>query len=233
MSSTWSRAGNAFEIHQPGLFNASYLAKVVDVQDPDSLGRVKVSLYNFEGGADTNEIWARVAAPFAGSGYGAFMIPNVDDEVLVVFVNGDSRLPIVVGSLWNGSAQPPETLSGSEVDRWTLVGRAGTRIAIVEESSGQAKISFETPNGVKGLLTDSGSKVQFETSGTSITLEPSQISITTSGTVKIQASKVDVSASMVTVDAGMSKFSGVVKCDTLISNSVVSSSYTPGAGNIW
>ena len=35
------------------------------------------------------------------------------------------------------------------------------------------------------------------------------------------------------VDAGMSKFSGVVKCDTLITNSVVAASYTPGAGNIW
>ncbi len=38
---------------------------------------------------------------------------------------------------------------------------------------------------------------------------------------------------MVKVDAAMSTFSGVVKCDTLISNSVVSASYTPGAGNIW
>jgi hypothetical protein len=31
----------------------------------------------------------------------------------------------------------------------------------------------------------------------------------------------------------MSKFSGVVQCDTLIASSVVGSSYTPGAGNIW
>jgi hypothetical protein len=31
----------------------------------------------------------------------------------------------------------------------------------------------------------------------------------------------------------MSKFSGVVKCDTLIANSVISASYTPGQGNIW
>jgi hypothetical protein len=38
---------------------------------------------------------------------------------------------------------------------------------------------------------------------------------------------------MVKVDAGMSTFSGVVKCDTLISNTVISSTYTPGAGNIW
>ena len=38
---------------------------------------------------------------------------------------------------------------------------------------------------------------------------------------------------MVKVDAGMSTFSGVVKADTVICNSIVSASYTPGAGNIW
>jgi hypothetical protein len=38
---------------------------------------------------------------------------------------------------------------------------------------------------------------------------------------------------MVTIDAGMTKASGVVECDTLIANSVVAASYTPGAGNIW
>jgi hypothetical protein len=42
-----------------------------------------------------------------------------------------------------------------------------------------------------------------------------------------------VSAAMVTVDAAMSKFSGVIQCDTLISSTVVSATYTPGAGNIW
>ena len=38
---------------------------------------------------------------------------------------------------------------------------------------------------------------------------------------------------MVTVNSGLSKFSGVVQCDVLITNTVVSSTYTPGAGNIW
>ena len=41
-----------------------------------------------------------------------------------------------------------------------------------------------------------------------------------------------VSASLLTVNAGMSRFSGVVQCDTLISNTVISATYTQGAGNI-
>jgi hypothetical protein len=59
------------------------------------------------------------------------------------------------------------------------------------------------------------------------------VTVIASSKVTVSASLVEVSASMVTVNAGMSKFSGVVQCDTIISNSVISASYTPGAGNIW
>ncbi len=52
--------------------------------------------------------------------------------------------------------------------------------------------------------------------------------------MKIEApAQLSISAGMVSVDAGMSRFSGVVQCDTLITNAVVSASYTPGAGNVW
>jgi len=72
-----------------------------------------------------------------------------------------------------------------------------------------------------------------DSNGNSIKLEAAGVTVTTSAKLTMNASSVEVSAGMVTVNAGMSKFSGVVQCDTLISNSVVSSSYTPGAGNIW
>ena len=62
-----------------------------------------------------------------------------------------------------------------------------------------------------------------------ITAHPQQ-----SGAITIRAnSRVTVQVPMMEVTAAMSTFSGVVKCDTLITNSVVSPSYTPGAGNIW
>lgn len=221
----------------PGVFNACHLAKVVAVNDPDNLARVQVRLHNYDGpdGQDA-PIWARVAVPFAGDNRGAFMLPDVDDEVLVNFVNGDPRYPIVTGGLWNGGARAPETLGGGgdRIDRWTIVGKAGTRIAIVEESASEAKIILETPNGVSCELTDaSGGKIEFKISSTTITYDTSGVSVQTSGNVKVQASKVDVTAGMVTVDAAMSKFSGVVKCDVLQATTVVATTYTPGAGNVW
>jgi uncharacterized protein involved in type VI secretion and phage assembly len=209
------------------------VAKVVSVQDPQSLSRVQVQLLGPDADNDA-PVWARVVVPFAGDNYGAFLIPDVDEEVLVIFVAGDPRNPVVVGSLWNGGTSIPETIGGSNVDRWTLTGKNGTRIAIVEESSGQEKVEIETPAGVKATLTDeSGGKIKLEAAGNTVTMDTQGVSVQAASKVKVSASQVEVSAGMVKVDAGMSKFSGVVKCDTLIATTVVGSTYTPGAGNVW
>ncbi len=211
---------------------AAHLARVTDVNDPDNMARVMVELYGLDTSSDV-ALWARVASPFAGNKRGGFFIPQEGDEVLVVFVNGDARAPIVVGGLWNGASAPPESLSG-KVDRWSITGKAGTRIAIVEESDATCKIECETPGGVKLTMTDdAGGKVEIKCAGNTVTIDTQGMSIEAAAKVKVQASSVDVSAGMVKVDAAMSTFSGVVKCDTLITNSVVSTSYTPGAGNIW
>jgi len=221
----------------PMLQGGSYLARVVAVSDPENIGRVKIRLLCFDGTDEQNaEIWARVAVPFAGHDRGAFFIPDVDDEVVVSFINGDPRQPIVIGGLWSGSSDVPETLGGSgdRVDRWTITGKAGTKMAIVEEQPSEATISFTTPGGVSGELTDSGGgKIELQVGGTSVVCDNQGVTVNTGMNVVVQATQVEVSASMVTVNAAMSRFRGVVQADTVISNSVVSSSYTPGAGNIW
>ncbi len=226
-----------FEIKEPGVFNSNYLARVVSVQDPEDLARVQVRLLNFDDGEDHDgPVWARVAVSFAGGNRGAYFIPDVGDEVLVTFINGDSRLPVVVGGLWNGSAGPPESPGGSgdRIDRWTIVGKAGTRIAIVEENSGQATISMTTPGGVSGELTDTGGgKIEFVAAGTTITVDTTGVSVNTPGSVSVQASQVEINSGTVTVNAALSRFSGVVSCDVMQATTVVASTYTPGAGNIW
>jgi uncharacterized protein involved in type VI secretion and phage assembly len=224
-------------IHAARPTGATHLAEVVAVDDPERIGRVQVRLHGFDGvdGQDA-AVWARVAVPFAGADRGAFFLPEVGDEVVVAFAGGDPAQPIVIGSLWNGRDAPPERLGGSgdRIDRWTIVGAAGTRIAIVEERSGEETISLTTPGGVSCKLTDrSGGTIELRAAGNTITMNSQGVTIEAAAKVKVNASQVEVSAGMVTVDAGMSRFSGVVQCDTLISNAVVSASYTPGAGNIW
>jgi uncharacterized protein involved in type VI secretion and phage assembly len=220
-----------------GAMGASYLAEVVDVKDPDRLSRVQVRLLNFDGvdGQDA-PVWARVAVPFAGDGRGAFMLPDVGDEVLVSFINGDWRFPVVVGGLWNGNAAAPETLGGdgSRVDRWSIVGKAGTRILILEERDGEATISLTTPNGVSLKMTDAqGGKVEFKVAGNTITFDTQGISMQTSAKVKTQATQYELTSGQVKVNSVIADFSGIVKSSVLQSTSVIGTTYTPGAGNVW
>jgi len=223
------------DIPTPSLFQAHYLAEVLSVKDPENLTRVQVRLVNFNSSANEDAaIWARVAVPFAGNNRGAFLLPDVGDEVLIAFVNGDSRLPIVVGGLWNGKQTAPETLGSDSIDRWSIVSKAGSRIAIVESSAATATISFETPNGVSGTLTDSGGgEIEFSAAGSTITLNAQGVSVQTSARVTVQASQVEVSAGQVNVNAAISSFSGMVRCDVMQATTVIASTYTPGAGNIW
>jgi uncharacterized protein involved in type VI secretion and phage assembly len=218
--------------------NSAYLAQIVSVQDPINLARVQVRMLSFDGAPQPDgPIWARVALPFAGDKRGAFMLPDVGDEVLVTFVNGDARFPIVVGGLWNGSTAIPETLgaAGDRVDRWTITGKAGTRIAIVEEALGQPTISFSTPGNVTGKISDdSGGTIELALpEGTTVKLDSSGVSIQTGGKVQIQGSELDITAGQVSVNSAMSTFSGVVQCDVLQATTVIGTTYTPGAGNVW
>ena len=228
------------ELFEPRALSATgvcHLAEVVSVKDPDRLNRVQVRLLAYDGVAGQDgPIWARVAVPFAGKSRGAFMLPDKGDEVLVSFINGDPRLPVVVGCLWNGGAGAPETLGGTgdAIDRWTIVGKAGTRIAIVEERSGEATIMLQTPGNVEATLTQrSGGKIECKAAGNTVTMDTQGVSIQASSKVKVQASQVEVSAAMVKVDAAMSKFSGMVTCDIMQATTVIATTYTPGAGNVW
>jgi uncharacterized protein involved in type VI secretion and phage assembly len=218
-----------------GLWYGVYPGLVTDINDPDGQGRVKVSLpWAPDSGSARYEAWARVATLMAGKNRGSWFIPDKDDEVLLAFAGGDPRFPFVLGGLWNGKDTPPASMDGAGNNyKKVLRSRNGVKVTL-DDQDGQEKLLMETPGGQKISLKDGPGAVEIEDSnGNSIKMGSSGITVTASGTVTVRASMVKVSASMLTVDAGMSKFSGVVKADTVITNSVISASYTPGAGNIW
>jgi uncharacterized protein involved in type VI secretion and phage assembly len=211
-----------------------YPALVTDIVDPDGTGRVKVKLpWAQDAGQDRYEAWARIATLMAGKERGSFFIPDVDDEVLVAFEDGDPRRPFVLGGLWNGKDAPPERMDGAgRNDKKVLKSRNGIVITL-DDRSGQETLELKTPGGQTITLKDGPSSIEIkDASGNSLKMEASGVTITAAAKLTIQAPKVEVSSGLVTVDAGMSKFSGVVMSDTLISTTVVGSTYTPGAGNI-
>jgi uncharacterized protein involved in type VI secretion and phage assembly len=213
-----------------------YPAQVTDVQDPAAQGRVQIRLPFVEESDGASALaWARLSTLMAGGERGSWFIPEVDDEVLIAFVGGDPRRPVVIGALWNGVDTPPETMDSDNNVR-SFTSRSGHKLSF-DDTAGAEKVVLETQGGHILTLDDaSGGTVTLEHSnGAKIKIDTAgNIDITANVKVKIQApAGLDITAAMVTVDAAMSKFSGVVKADTVITNSVVSASYTPGAGNVW
>jgi uncharacterized protein involved in type VI secretion and phage assembly len=218
----------------PAWLHAAHLAQVVSVDDPEGMNRVQVRLIACDE-IDTQDapLWARVVCPFAGRDRGAFLIPDVDDEVLVLFHNGDPSYPLVMGGLWNGSSTAPAEI-GSDGNRYKRIRSKNGVTLTIDDQQGQESFSVETPGGQRLTLSDGPGEITVEdASGNSAKFQSSGITITAAAKVKIEAATVEVSAGMVQVDSAMAKFSGVVQCQTLIATSVVSSSYTPGAGNVW
>ena len=205
-----------------------YSASVVDNRDPDGLGRVLVRV-----SAPTDvlagDLWARVATMMAGRNRGTWFVPEVGDEVLVAFERGDAKEAYVIGALWNAKARPP---AESPADVKLIRSRNGITLRIRDDRNNNALI-LETPGGQRITLQDNPGSVRVEdANGNSVMLSASGMTVNASAAVTVNASRVEVSAGLLTVNAGMSRFSGVVQCDTMISNSVISASYSPGAGNV-
>jgi len=86
---------------------------VTDLNDPDNVGRIKIKFPTFD--ENVVSAWARVATPMAGNSRGFYFMPEVNDEVLVVFEHGDPNRPIMIGGLYSNTDKVPE-YSGKGVD---------------------------------------------------------------------------------------------------------------------
>jgi phage baseplate assembly protein V len=125
-------------------------AEVVQ-NDGDDEGRVKVKYYWLDGGASISP-WIRVSQLYAGAGYGSVFVPEVGDEVLVAFFQGDMRQPYVLGGLYNGKKKPP-TAHKDGRDQKIIRTRAGHQILFDDK---EKEITITTAAGAKVVLKDSG-----------------------------------------------------------------------------
>jgi uncharacterized protein involved in type VI secretion and phage assembly len=203
-----------------------YPAIVTDIVDKEHLGRIEVKFPWLGVDADSVRAWAKLLTPYADDDQGLLVLPAVDTEVIVGFFAGDLRHPHIVGSAWNGKEAMPETPATPNNKR-LIKTRSGSLLEF-DDTDGAAKLTFSMKSGHKLVLDDSSQEVKLtHANGCMMTF-------TAGGQVQIQAnSTVEVTAAAVNVHAAMAKFDGTVKCEALITNSVVSSLYSPGAGNIW
>jgi uncharacterized protein involved in type VI secretion and phage assembly len=165
------------------------IAVVSDVDDPQRLGRVKVRFPWLSD--DVESAWARVAAPWAGASRGAYLLPEVDDEVLVAFLHGDLRYPYVLGAMWSDTAPPPE--QSPRLDRRGLYSRTGHALSL-DDSSGRGTVTLRSAGGQQVKLEDGagGPRAQISNGQGTLTIELDSASsaikvIATTGSISLSA----------------------------------------------
>lgn len=213
-----------------------YPATVTDLDgDPQGGQRVEVALdwLPLADGSGPARAWATVITPYADADQGFQMLPEIGSTVVVGFAAGYPDHPYVVGATWNGRAAMPDAPADAN-DLRVIQTRAGSRLEF-DDTDGAVAVRLSVAGRADGVV----HKLVMDDAAGSITLEAStgaKVTLTAAGGVEIVAvSTVDVKAAMVTVDAAVSQFNGVVTCDTLIAKGggVVSPAYTPGLGNVW
>ena len=160
---------------------------VTDNADPNNLGRVRVHLPYL--GHDFVTDWARVVAPGNGPNRGFVWLPEMNDEVLVAFHQGDISEPYVLGGLWNGvDAPPPIDLDGGgKLNARSFTSRTGQKIVLTDKSGsegilissadGTILVQVDAANKKVVITADGGGKVEMKAQG--------DITIDAQGSVKI------------------------------------------------
>jgi uncharacterized protein involved in type VI secretion and phage assembly len=156
---------------------------VTDLEnDPDGQDRVRVRLPIIN--ADEDGIWSRVACLDAGNNRGTFFRPEIDDEVIVGFLNDDPRNPIVLGMV-NSSDKPAPLTASNQNDEKGYVSRSGMKM-IFNDSDKSLKI--DTPGGKKLTISESDGIIKMEDeNGNSISMNSSSIAIQSAADISLKA----------------------------------------------
>lgn len=162
---------------------------VTNNNDPEQLGRVKVKFPWLDDGQESH--WARLAAPGAGNERGLLLLPEVEDEVLVAFEQGDVGRPYIIGGLWNGKDAPPaEAVLSGKVQTRVLKTRTGHVIELQDDGSGgNGFITLKTKDGHTITASDSDRKVTIVSKGgNEIVISDTErsISINSNGSIKLE-----------------------------------------------
>lgn len=176
-----------------GRIYGAVIGIVTNNEDPEGLGRVKVKFPWLS--ADEESTWARLATLMAGNERGIYFLPEVDDEVLVIFEQGDVRFPYIIGALWNGKDKPPTTNTDGNNNIREIVSRSGHVIRLNDEEgketieiidkSEKNHIIFDTANNAISVTADQ--TISLKSSQGSIQLEAKTIEIKSTSETKLEA----------------------------------------------
>jgi len=165
-----------------GVVPHAVIGLVTEIGESDKLGMVKVKYVTLnDGSAEPISDWLRVASPMTGNGFGLFTIPQVDDEVLILFVHGSQDIGVVIGSLWNGQDKPPAKTTKPDMHRGWFSREKKNYLLFDDDKN---TITVASDDGKLMLLMDvENGKIQLTNTGSA------DIEVKCNNNIKMEATK--------------------------------------------
>jgi Rhs element Vgr protein len=166
-----------------GAINGLQIGKVVKLEnDPDGNNRIMVKIPTIDN--DAQGIWTRVATLDAGNNRGSFFLPEIDDEVILGFINDDPRHPVILGML-HSSAKPAPITAEDSNDKKGFTTRSQMHISFNDATK---TITIDTPAGNSITLDESSSKIEIkDQNSNTVTMGTSGISLSSPLNIEIKA----------------------------------------------
>lgn len=165
---------------------------VVMKLDGDPLGEQRIQVKIPVMQAQTPGVWARPLQFHASSSFGAFFMPEVDDEVLVGYLNGDPSSPVVLGSLYSSARAPAYVLEAKNNTK-AIVTRCLHKIEFNEEDKiitvitpGKNQVVLDDKNQAITVLDQHNNSVKLSSAGIDVTSQ-SDITLSAKGNVSVKA----------------------------------------------
>ena len=126
---------------------------VTDIKDEAKLCRIRVKMPILPPGNEKSW-WATWVSLGGGKDRGWFSLPEVDDEVLVMFEHGDIGRPLIIGALWNGKDKAIDNNSDGKNARRVIKSKTGHKITfedveqfiLIEDGAGTATVKIDGKN---------------------------------------------------------------------------------------
>lgn len=168
----------------PGVSGLQVGKVLAYADDPAGQHRVKIKLPMFK---NTEVFWARMLFEYAGSAHGNFFWPEVDDEVLVGFLNDDPRNPVILGAMSSKANAPAIAAPTSDADTKAIITKNNLRI---EFDDIKKTITIKTPGSNSVTLDDENKKLILkDQNGNTISMAADGITIDSAGELKLTAAK--------------------------------------------
>ena len=166
-----------------GAINGLQIGKVVRLEaDPDGENRILVRIPTID--KDAEGIWTRVATLDAGQDRGSFFLPEIDDEVIVGFINDDPRHAVTLGML-NSSKKPAPITAQDANHKKGFTTRSKMHLSFDDNTK---TIVIDTPGGNSITIDEGEMKIEIKDQNNNrVTMDPSGITLDSPKNVEIKA----------------------------------------------